>query len=110
MPGDLDCPKCTKPYLRGGQRREKHVAECDGTPFKAGAKRPPPRPDAPRGDKTPPVQQGLTGIDAALAELNNRHLELDRQKSLLRVQMGIITEDMRIISMGIDAIKRARRS
>jgi hypothetical protein len=33
------CPKCRKPYLNLGKPYERHVASCDGTPYRAPRKR-----------------------------------------------------------------------
>lgn len=46
-PASLDCPKCGKPYTRGGAWRNKHVESCDGTRSAATAA-------APRAPKSAP--------------------------------------------------------
>lgn len=101
------CRKCGRPYKRLGEYFEKHEAACDGTPWKGRQPRGPRRREHP--ERIPSPDTGITGLDAAVADLNNRRLELLRHKELLRTHIGLIDEEVKILDGAVDTIKKAKR-
>lgn len=100
------CPKCGKPYERLGARFNKHVAVCSG---KAWA------PRVPRGKRGGKVSLAeapttfLSSLDQVVSSVNNRRLDILRQKELVREQITILDNELGHLDSVVDLLHRAKK-
>lgn len=86
------CPKCGKPYQRAGERFDKHVAACDGTPHREGIHR-----VGEEGDGRPAISELEEKAAAALDDLDGAY---EREKGRLgdrQIKVRKLAEELRTL-------------
>lgn len=86
--GSLDCPKCDKPYVRAGVRREKHVKECNGPKGSGIKKMRTNRRSVPLPAPVKTTEPFSELLKAALAKLDEKEKELKMKLRIVEAHRG----------------------